>query len=396
MAKVLNLAKRLRAEGVPCELDQFHESPPEGWPRWTLDQIEQASYVLVVCTETYNLRFRGKEKSGKGRGAKWEGAVITQELYDSETRNTTFVPVLLTSGDANHIPILLRSATFYDLSEKDGFTNLLRRLTDQPRVVAPPVAPQVRPIPDYAAQLTASQFDKEIGTDVAYYTAKLGSWPVNSFGGEEVIPALSAALQKVEGNSDYRERYRNIWATLYRMLGGAYLLHTKLEMADKIRDALPHLRQSLDLWPDQQAFGQNISFLETFLRNQGGDIRQYLTNVLQILRGPGDPQIPSLVEGMAGVATSPEHRAQSWLLHEATPSPIWNFLQALQVMLKKERNIDAEIEVTTKSVPNGHVEVQVKIGPNVLLWEVDSAQKTFEPKNELTKGFMGLIANAKG
>src|SRR5215471_11489907 len=153
MDKVLNLAKRLRGEGVPCELDQFHESPAEGWPRWTLDQIEQASSVLVICTETYNLRFRGKEEAGKGKGAKWEGAVITQELYDSEALNAAFIPVLLNSHDAQHIPILLKGATFYDLSQKDGFINLLRRLTAQPKVVAPPVAKTVRRITDDAAEL---------------------------------------------------------------------------------------------------------------------------------------------------------------------------------------------------------------------------------------------------
>ncbi|HEY6969754.1 MAG TPA: toll/interleukin-1 receptor domain-containing protein [Candidatus Angelobacter sp.] len=395
MDNVLNLAKRLRGEGVPCELDQFHESPAEGWPRWTLDQIEQASFVLVICTEIYNLRFRGKAPAGQGKGAKWEGAVITQELYESEAQNTIFIPVLLNSDDARNIPILLKGTTYYDLSQKDGFINLLRRLTAQPRIVAPPVAKSVRRITDDEAELAARQFDKEVGTDVQYYTAKLGSWPGNSFNGEDVIPALQGTLEKVEGNIEYREQYRHIWATVYRMLGGAYLLHSKLEMGDKLRSALPKLRQSREIWPEQQGLEHSITFFETFLRNQGGDIKEYLTNVLQILRGPADPEIPTLVEKLSGAAQSPERKAQSWLLNEATPSPIWNFLQAVQLMLKKERNIDAEIEVTTNLLQEGHVEVQAKIGPNIFLWEVDLTQKTFQPKNELTQGFMGLIAGAK-
>ena len=179
------------------------------------------------------------------------------------------------------------------------------------------------------------------------------------------------------------------------MLGGAYFLHSKLEMGDKLRSALPQLRQSHEIWPEQQGLEQSISFFETFLRNQGGDIKEYLRNVLQILRGPADPNIPTLVEQLSGAAQSPERRAQSWLLNEATPNPIWGFLQAVQLMLKKERNIDAEIEVTTKLLPDSHVEVQAKIGPNIFLWEVDLTQKTFQPKNELTQGFMGLIAGAK-
>jgi hypothetical protein len=395
-ANVLTLAKRLRAEGVACELDQFHDSPPQGWPRWTMDQIEGAAYVLVVCSKTYNQRFRGKAKTGKGKGAKWEGAVITQELYDDEARNAVFLPVVLTSANEEHIPLPLRGATHYDLSQPDGFIDLLRRVTSQPKVVAPPVAKEVRTIPNEVAELEARKFDKEVGTDAAYYTAKLGAWPVESFNGEDVLPKLEATLNAVEANVDYREKYRNIWATLYRMMGGAYLIHSKMELPEKILSALPYLRRSRELWPDQQRFPENIAFMENFLRNKGGDIKEYLTNVLQILRGPGDAQIPTLVERMAGVATGPERKAQSWLLHEATPNPIWNFLQAVQLMIKKERNIDTEIDVKTKLLPDGHVEVQATIGPNVFLWDVNLEQKTFVTKNELTEGFMGLIANAKG
>ena len=48
-----------------------------------MNQVDAADYVLVVCTETYYHRFRGKEKPGIGKGVVWEGAIITNELYDS-------------------------------------------------------------------------------------------------------------------------------------------------------------------------------------------------------------------------------------------------------------------------------------------------------------------------
>jgi hypothetical protein len=63
-------------------------------------------------------------------------------------------------------------------------------------------------------------------------------------------------------------------------------------------------------------------------------------------------------------------------------------------MMKKERSIDTDIEVNTQLLPNGHVEVQATIGPNVFLWEVDPKQKKFEPRNEITHGFIRLIENA--
>ena len=394
MDKVLNLANRLRGEGVPCDLDQFHESPPEGWPRWMMNQIEGATFVLVICTENYNQRFRGKAPAGVGKGAKWEGAVITQELYDAEAQNTAYLPILLSSEDEKQIPLPLRAATYYDLSQKDGFENLLRRLTLQRRPQPLPVG-TVHPIRDYSAELKEHQFEKTVSEDFTYYQAKLMSWPANLFSGEELIPGLQGLLEKVEGNPQYRERNRAIWATLYRMIGGAYLIHDKLGMPEKLLGALPFLKQSQELWPEQRNLAEDIGFLDSVQRASRVDPKAYLTSVLRVLRGPDDPEISGLAERMAnGLINSPTLRAQSWLLNEATPKPIWGFLQAVQLMLKKERNMDAEIEVTSKMLDNGSVEVQAKVGPNVLLWEVNADQKTFKPSNQLTTDMMGVITQS--
>ena len=390
-AAVLNLAQRLRSEGVECELDQFHQSPPEGWAAWTLDQIEQAKYVLVLCTQNYESRFRGQAARGVGKGAKWEGAVITQRLFDSDARNAAYIPVVLNSPDIAYIPAPLRGATYYDLSQKNGFTELLRRLTAQPRIVPLAVAPKVRRLNDEYAELEARRFEKEVTTDAAFYKAKLESWPSAFFGGEEIVEGLESLVDKVESNPAYRSEYPAIWATVYRMLGGAYLIHSKLDMMDKLLSALPSLRRSLELWPEQACFAENIRVLETIRTNSGGDFPTYLTAALQILRGPGDPQIPTLVEQISGVAKTPERQAQDWLLHQATPNPVWNSLLAMQHMIKKERNLDVEIEVSSKLQPDGLVEVQVVLGPNILLWVVNFARKHFEPANDFTRGITRMI-----
>ena len=146
MYRVLSLSNRLRADGIECIIDQYEMSPPEGWPRWTDHQIEQAKYVLVVCTEVYKLRFRGQTELGKGLGVKWEGAVITQNLYDAEAKNDKFIPVLLDPGDAVHIPTVLRGATRYDLTTDTGYEGLYRRITNQPEVQMPPIG-TLRPLP---------------------------------------------------------------------------------------------------------------------------------------------------------------------------------------------------------------------------------------------------------
>jgi len=70
------------------------QAPPEGWPQWMDRQIEEADYVLVVCTATYLRRATGKERPGVGRGVRFESVLIVQDLYDAAMWNEKFIPVL--------------------------------------------------------------------------------------------------------------------------------------------------------------------------------------------------------------------------------------------------------------------------------------------------------------
>ena len=77
--RVLALSERLRKDGIVTVLDQYvNGAPAQGWPRWMLDQLDAARFVLVICTATYYRRFRGHEVPGQGKGVDWEGALITQ------------------------------------------------------------------------------------------------------------------------------------------------------------------------------------------------------------------------------------------------------------------------------------------------------------------------------
>lgn len=128
---VLSLADRLRDEGINCIIDQYEESPSEGWVRWAINQIEEAEFVLVVCTEQYHRLFRGEVETIAGRTANWQGAIITQSIYDSQANNTKFIPVAFSAQDSAHISVILRSATTYVLDTATGYEQLYRRLTHQ-------------------------------------------------------------------------------------------------------------------------------------------------------------------------------------------------------------------------------------------------------------------------
>jgi hypothetical protein len=147
-ANVLALANRLRADGIDAVLDQYESFPAEGWELWGQRQIQDAHFVLMVCTGAYRRRFDGEEEPGKGLGATSEAGLIRQILYDAGGVNEKFVPVLLTDADSAHIPLALRRYQHFPLHTQPGYEELRLLLTGQSRVRKPALPPK-QGKPDY-------------------------------------------------------------------------------------------------------------------------------------------------------------------------------------------------------------------------------------------------------
>ena len=145
--RVLGLADRLRADGIDAEIDQYNAAPPEGWPLWCERQIDAADVVLMVCTETYHRRVSGDEERGKGLGVVWEARIIRQLLYDAGAVSDKFVPVLFSDASPEQIPTPIKGGTRYVVDTEDGYEELYRRLTGQPRLLRPALG-TIRPLPD--------------------------------------------------------------------------------------------------------------------------------------------------------------------------------------------------------------------------------------------------------
>lgn len=159
-ARVLALADRLRADGLDAMIDQYQTAPPEGWQLWMEKQISNASFVLLICTETYLRRVKKEEAQGKGLGVLWESTIIYSALYDAGVVNTTFIPVVFEGGDTQFIPGSLKPTTYYDVSKDAGYQRLYRRLTYQPETPAPSLGtlrvlpPLPRPAPSASPEAT--------------------------------------------------------------------------------------------------------------------------------------------------------------------------------------------------------------------------------------------------
>jgi Sulfatase-modifying factor enzyme 1/TIR domain len=145
--RVLGLADRLRADGIDAMIDQYIQSPPEGWTTWCEGEIRKASFVPMVCTETYLRRVNGEEEPGKGYGVLWEARLIRQHVYDSGSVSSKFVPVLFADGSHDHVPTPVKGGSIYRVESDEGYEGLYRLLTNQPRVRMP-VLGKLRQLPD--------------------------------------------------------------------------------------------------------------------------------------------------------------------------------------------------------------------------------------------------------
>lgn len=104
--QVKALCAYLRANGVTVVIDFDHAlKPPDvGWPVWMQQSIEDAAVVLVVCSASYKPRFEKRAPTTSGKGVAWEGAVITQDLYNAAQRNNKFYPIFPDPFNFDHCP----------------------------------------------------------------------------------------------------------------------------------------------------------------------------------------------------------------------------------------------------------------------------------------------------
>ncbi|MFT5798315.1 MAG: hypothetical protein ACI84R_002380 [Candidatus Azotimanducaceae bacterium] len=139
---VLDFANRLREDGVVAIIDQYEESPELGWPRWMERQIRDADFVVVVGSKLYHDRLLGDEVDGVGLGAKWEGAILYQHLYESDMKTKGLIPAIFSTEDAKFIPMPLRAFTRYQLDDEAGYEKIYRRITNQPKSQKPRLGPR--------------------------------------------------------------------------------------------------------------------------------------------------------------------------------------------------------------------------------------------------------------
>ncbi len=155
--KVTKFAQDLRHSGFDAWLDQFENSPREGWTQWMRKQNREAKFVICVGTPTYKRRWEGREEAGRGLGVIREAATSDRELYESGGNNQKYIPVHFDQQRSAAIPDTLRDYTSYDVATKEGYKMLLMQLRGQTPASPLPI-PQ---LPEDSAALMKSQRELE-------------------------------------------------------------------------------------------------------------------------------------------------------------------------------------------------------------------------------------------
>ena len=136
---VLDLADRLRADGIDAWIDQYEQSPPDGWRIWMEHQLSAADFVLIVASKLYKERAERTAPPTSGFGVRLESTLMLDDLYDNGMYNVKFIPIVLRDEDQAHLVNALRSYQRHSLYFNGGYERLYRHLTDQPEVTAPPL-----------------------------------------------------------------------------------------------------------------------------------------------------------------------------------------------------------------------------------------------------------------
>lgn len=137
--QVLELSDYLRSQGVDCNIDQYEESPIEGWPRWMEKQIREAEYVLVVCSEPYLQKATLQTAPSVGLGVKWETNLVENLLYEDGCVSNKFIPIVFSVSDEKNILSPLKCFTFYNLQYPQKRQDLVNRLLGIKKHKKPPL-----------------------------------------------------------------------------------------------------------------------------------------------------------------------------------------------------------------------------------------------------------------
>jgi hypothetical protein len=133
---VLELAIRLRNNGIDAIIDQFELQPGADIPHFMETHLADSNKILMICTEKY------VEKANKGQGGVgYEKMIITSNLMKGIDENKIIPIIKQTSGA--EVPTFLKTKLYINFSKVDDYEfcydDLVRSIHNAPLFEKPPI-----------------------------------------------------------------------------------------------------------------------------------------------------------------------------------------------------------------------------------------------------------------
>ncbi|MFJ9350777.1 SEFIR domain-containing protein [Streptomyces sp. NPDC101237] len=141
------LCEFLVANSIDVQLDVWNLDKRRDWPLWAIQEIPKADFVIVVASPECRRVGDGDVESHERRGLQAEMRLL-RELHNADVGVWTdkILPVVLPGGLVSDIPLFLQptGSDHYLVASFDtnGAEDLLRRLTNKPPYVRPPLGPR--------------------------------------------------------------------------------------------------------------------------------------------------------------------------------------------------------------------------------------------------------------
>ena len=134
---VLQIATRLRSNGVDVILDQWNTRLGSNLAAFMEQELSKSHRVICVCSDDYNR----KANEGKG-GAGYEKQIMTSELIVDQ--NTTWIiPLIKNNTLEKKVPIFLGGRKYISFDDpylyESKYEELLRDILDEPVLPIPPI-----------------------------------------------------------------------------------------------------------------------------------------------------------------------------------------------------------------------------------------------------------------
>ena len=207
---VADFAANLRQHGIEIMLDQWYAVPGDRLADFVEKDIRSNDYVLIVCTPEY--RSKCESRYGWGR---YEGDVITEEVYNNQENQAKFIPVLAKGTKEDSVPEWINGKFYIDLSTSEhyeyGYPRLLATLLNTNNSPSPEDTRSsgipVSQVPETFSSVTVGHqpesFYNRNEDQAEYIRIPGGSYIYSVTGKEEHVPPLYVAKYPVT-NKMYR------------------------------------------------------------------------------------------------------------------------------------------------------------------------------------------------